>query len=296
MSAVTLYAEAFGLRERPFTLLPDASFLYWSDQHKRACSILEFGILSSAPITMLTGEVGTGKTTLVQELLTRLGPDVTVALISNAQGGRGALLEWVLGALGQPVVPEEGYVAKFHRLQEVLIAEYAAGRRVVVIVDEAQNLSVEGLEEIRLLTNINAGKDELIQLVLVGQPELRDRVRQPELRQLAQRIVAGFHLGAMDAATVGGYIAHRLVCAGGTGREFTPGAARAIHAATGGVPRLVNQLADFALLYAWSAETDLVDEAVVSLVLSEGVFFGGGAEPVATVPAPGSWLREAVGS
>ena len=131
-------------------------------------------------------------------------------MISNAQGGRGELLQWVLNALSVEVSNDSTYVQKFQTLQDFLIAEYAADRRVVLIFDEAQNLSMEGLEELRMLTNINANKDELIQLILVGQPELRDVIRSPNMKQLAQRVAASFHIPAMDAENVGNYIRHRL--------------------------------------------------------------------------------------
>ena len=274
MSPQNLYAEFFGLRERPFTLLPDPSFLYWSAQHKRAFSVLEFGILSRSPITLITGEIGSGKTTLLRELLNRIEDNVTVGLVSNAQGGRGELLQWVLNALGVSFAPGSTYVQMFQILQEYLIAEYAAGRRVILIFDEAQNLSIEGLEELRLLTNINSGKDDLIQLILVGQPELRELVLHPNMRQLAQRVAASFHLKAMDADGVRDYIAHRLRKAGGTGEEFTPEAAAAVFRNTGGVPRLVNQLCDLSMLYAWSAELPQVDARTVESVLEDQVFFG----------------------
>lgn len=270
-----LYAEFFGLRERPFTLLPDPGFLFWSPQHKRAFSVFEFGILSRAPITLITGEIGAGKTTLLRELLNRIEDDVTVGLISNAQGGRGELLQWVLNALGISHPRDATYVQMFQMLQDFLVSEYAAGRRVILIFDEAQNLSIEGLEELRLLTNINSGKDELIQLILVGQPELKDMVLHPNMRQLAQRVAASFHLSAMDAEGVGEYIAHRLRKAGGTGEEFTPEAATAVWRATGGVPRLVNQLCDFAMLYAWSDDSRQVTTETVAAVLEDKVFFGG---------------------
>ena len=185
-----LYTDFFGLSERPFTLLPDPDFLYWSAQHKRAYAVLEYGIMTRAPITLITGEVGAGKTTLLQALLKSIEEDVTIGLVSNAQGGRGELVAWVLSALDVEVERGLDYVGMFRLLQEYLIDEYAAGRRVILIFDEAQNLSFEGLEELRMLTNINSNKDELLQLVLVGQPELRDMVRRPELRQFAQRVAA----------------------------------------------------------------------------------------------------------
>lgn len=269
-----LYTEFFGLDERPFTLLPDPDFLYWSEQHKRAFSVLEYGIISRAPITLITGEVGAGKTTLLQALLRNVDSEVTIGLVSNAQGGRGELVAWVLSALDVVVEPGLDYVGMFRLLQDVLIDEYAAGRRVILIFDEAQNLSLEGLEELRMLTNINSNKDELLQLVLVGQPELREMVLRPELRQFAQRVSASFHLPRMDPETVRNYIEHRLKVAGGSGKEFTPEACTAIARATEGVPRLVNQLADLSMVYAWTQESREITEETVLLVLSEGLFLG----------------------
>ncbi|PKP75467.1 MAG: ATPase [Alphaproteobacteria bacterium HGW-Alphaproteobacteria-6] len=272
-SSVGFYMDFFGFRERPFTLVPDPDFLFWSAQHRRAYSVLEFGILSRAPITLVTGGVGCGKTTLLRELLRQFGSKVTVGLISNAQGGRGELIQWVLNSLGVPFDSGVGYVQLFQKLQDYLIEEYASGRRVVLIFDEAQNLSPESLEELRMLTNINSGKDEVIQLVLVGQPELRDMILDPSLRQLAQRIAASFHLMPLDETAVIELISHRLKAAGGTGDEISEAAARMIFKVTHGVPRLVNQICDMALLYAWSMDHPRVNEHVVQSVLDDGVFF-----------------------
>ncbi|WP_136637795.1 ExeA family protein [Pseudooceanicola onchidii] len=280
MATEAMYADHFGLTERPFTLLPDPGFLYWSPQHKRAFSVLEFGLLSRAPITLITGEVGSGKTTLLRALLEKMDATLTIGLISNAQGGRGELMQWVLNAFDIPLPAERSdYVQLFQAFLDFLVEEYGEGRRVVLIIDEAQNLSVEGLEEIRMLTNVNSNKDELIQLVLVGQPELRDMVHKPEMRQLAQRVAANFHLGPMNEETVAAYIAHRLVTVGGTGQEFTPEAITLIHKTTGGVPRLVNQLCDLSMLYAWSDEAAEVTRTAVDAVLNDGVFFGAASEP-----------------
>ena len=269
------YLEFFGFDRRPFTLLPDPGFMYWSPLHKRGYSVLQFGILTCAPITVLTGEIGAGKTTLIQHLLSELEQTITVGLISNAQGGRGELLQWVLNALGVPVEDDANYVKMFQTLQDFLVAEYAEGRRVVLIFDEAQNLTVEGLEEVRMLTNINSNTDELIQLVLVGQPELRDLILNPKMRQLTQRVAASFHLERMDEATVENYIQHRLRTAGGTGKEFTEAACKQVFEQTRGVPRLVNQFCDFALLYAWTNDSQTVDEETIGQVIKDGVFFGG---------------------
>lgn len=274
MTTEGLYAEFFGLKERPFTLLPDPSLIYWSPQHSRAITVLRFGLMSRAPVTLISGEIGAGKTTLVQALLKEIDADLTVGLISNAQGGRGELLQWILNAFGLPGRKDEDYVQLFQRFQDFLLKEYAEGRRVVLVIDEAQNLSAEGLEEVRMLTNINSNKDELIQLILVGQPELRDIVRAPNMRQLAQRVAASFHLERLDLDRTRNYITHRLTAAGGTGGEIAPDAVALIYEHTGGVPRLINQLCDFAMIYAWSDEQRTVTAREVQSVLNDGVFFG----------------------
>ena len=279
------FAKRFGLRERPFTLLPDPDFLFWSPAHTRAFAVLEYGVLSRAPITVITGEVGAGKTTLIQHLLRNFDDDVLVGLISNAQGGRGDLLHWALGAFDVDVMPGADYVANHQALQRFLIEQYAAGRRTVLIIDEAQNISVEGLEELRMLTNINSGKDELLQLILVGQPELRDVIIQPQLRQFAQRVSASFHLPAMDLDTTKAYIRHRLVHAGGTGAEFHDGAIALIHQRSRGVPRLINKFADFAMVYAATSEQNVIDELTIAEIFRDGLFLDTVETPSDTSPA-----------
>lgn len=281
-SSLDIYTAHFGLTERPFSLVPDPGFIYWSPAHRRAFTILEYGILTRAPITLITGEVGTGKTTLLHKLIATVGPDVRVGLIANAHGDRGELLRWVLLALAQPAGPQETYVDLFGRFQQYLIAEYAAGRRVILIFDEAQNLSRESLEELRMFTNINSGKDELLQLVLVGQPELRDLVRRPDLTQFAQRVSAAFHLEAMDRPTLREYIRHRLEVAGATEEIFSLAASEMVHEATGGVPRLVNQLCDLAMVYAYTQNARRVARLTVQQVLEDGVFFA--ALPTGKMP------------
>jgi type II secretory pathway predicted ATPase ExeA len=278
-STLDIYCSFFGLSERPFSLLPDPSFLYWSPQHRRAYTMLEYGLLTHAPITLITGEVGAGKTTLLHHLLKTIDEDVKIGLVSNAQGSRGELLRWVLMALDVPASAEETYVDLFARFQAFLIEEYAKGRRVILIFDEAQNLSRESLEELRMFTNINANKDELLQLILVGQPELNTLVRRPDMTQFAQRISSNYHLPAMDAATVRGYIDHRLKVVGARQNIFSNDATLLIHEATRGVPRLVNQLCDLAMLYAFTADRKRIHRALVQQVLTDGVFFAGGLLP-----------------
>ena len=271
---VDIYNSFFGFHERPFTLVPDPEFLFWSKSHRLAYTMLEYGILTRSPITVVTGEIGAGKTTLLQQLLRTLPDDVIVGLISNAQGDRGELLQWVLHSLGQKFDPHASYVLLFQQLQDLLLESYAQGHRVILIIDEAQNLNDSTLEELRMLTNINSNKDELVQLVLVGQPELRALIMRPELKQFVQRVGSSFHLSAMSQENVGAYIAHRLRVAGGSGQEFSEAAIRRVFELSTGIPRLVNQVCDLALVYAFSAEEHVVSEETIDCVVQDGVFFG----------------------
>lgn len=280
------------MERRPFTLLPDPDFIYWSGAHEQAYTMLEYGMLSCAPITLITGEIGAGKTTLLRKLLRDMPQDFTVGLVSNAQGDRGELLHWVMMALGQPVDPDMGYVQLFQKFQEFLISEYAAGRRTVLIFDEAQNLSMETLEELRMFSNINADQDELLQLVLVGQPQLCDLVARPELVQFAQRVAAEFHLPTMGVADVEKYIAHRLSVAGAEQAIFTKGACEAVHLVTKGTPRLVNQVCDYALVYAFSYGRKIVDASIIEQVVMDRKIFGVfGSSTKGTGPMMGDRFR-----
>ena len=268
------FSSGFGLRRRAFTLLPDPDFLYWSAGHKRAYSVLEYGIMTRAPITVVTGDVGTGKTTLLQALLDKVSQDTVVGLISNAHGNRGDLLRWALSALDVPCPREASYVETFQILQDFLVRNYAEGRYAILIIDEAQQLSPEGLEELRMLTNINSKKDELLQLVLIGQPELRNVISQPDMRQFAQRIMAAYHLGPMDAESTAAYIRHRIIHAGGSAEQITDGGAQRVHYHSRGIPRLINKLCDFAIVYAVTAEQTFIDEVIVENVVKDGLLQG----------------------
>lgn len=272
-STLNIYTSFFGLSERPFSLVPDPEFLFWSGPHNRAYAMLEYGILTRAPITLITGEIGAGKTTLLHHLLRSAGDDVRIGLVANAQGDRGELLCWILQSLEQAAEASESYVDLFVRFQRFLIQEYANGRRVILIFDEAQNLTRESLEELRMFTNINANKDELLQLVLVGQPELRDMVNRPDLQQFAQRVSSAFHLPAMDRKMVSDYIAHRLKVAGAERNIFSKAACDLVFENSGGVPRLVNKLCDLCMVYAFTGDNRRVTRLTVERVLADGVFF-----------------------
>ena len=268
-STLRIYNDHFGLAERPFTLLPDPDFLYWSENHTRAYAMLEYGMLTHAPITVITGEIGAGKTTLIRHLLRTLPDEFTVGLISNAQGNRGELLHWVLMALGVTTDMNASYVRLFSQFQDFLIEEYAAGRRTILIFDEAQNLSLETLEELRMFSNINADKDELIQLVLVGQPELKAVIGSPRLAQFAQRVSAEYHISGMSSETVRAYVEHRLRVAGAAREIFTPAACECVHLASRGIPRLVNQICDYAMVYAFTDGLERVDAGVIEQVVTD---------------------------
>ena len=270
-STLSIYNEHFGLSERPFTLLPDPDFLYWSENHTRAYAMLEYGMLTHAPITVITGEIGAGKTTLLRHLLRSAprGLHRRADLQRPGQPRRAPALG-ADGARGADRDSSSSYVQLFAQFQDFLIEEYAAGRRTMLIFDEAQNLSTETLEELRMFSNINADKDELIQLVLVGQPELRDRIAQPRLVQFAQRVAAEYHLPAMSAEAVQAYIAPPAGGGRAPTREiFTPAAGECVHLASRGVPRLVNQICDYALVYAFTDGLDKVDAGVIEQVVTD---------------------------
>lgn len=259
-----MYEHFYGLAERPFRAAPDPSFLHWCEGHTLALTMLRYGVLGGAPLTLFTGGAGTGKTVLLRHLLADLDDAIDVALISNLMPGRGPLLHWILVAMGEEVSADTPYVAQFARFQERVIEAYGRGRRVVVVIDEAQNLGCGDLEELRMLMNINAEKDDLLQIVLIGQPQLRAIIGRPDLAAFAQRIGSDFRLEPMEAADTARYLHHRLSVAGAAREIFTPCAAAAIHTAAGGVPRLVSTLADLCLVAGYAEDCTQIGDALVS--------------------------------
>ncbi|MCB1361039.1 MAG: AAA family ATPase [Rhodobacter sp.] len=272
--ALNYYLDHFGLRERPFALAPDPEFLFWSPEHRGAYAMLDYGLGTRAPITLLTGEIGAGKTTLLHHFIDTLDDGVTIGLISNARPGVNDVLRRVCAALGLEVPQGADSADLFAVIQTFLLEEHRKGNRVLLVIDEAQNLNRDALEDLRMLTNINAGRDEVLQLLLVGQPELRAMVRRPDLIQFAQRVAASYHLPRLDAGATGGYIASRIRQAGGNPNIFSRQAAELVHQATEGVPRLINQLCDLALTYAFAEGATMVKRDTVASVLRDGVFFG----------------------
>ena len=263
-----MYESFFGFAERPFALAPDPAFLYRSPHHVHGLQALEYGLVNHAGFVLLTGEVGSGKTLLIRKLLGDLNQDYVVGLISNTSRGFGSLMQWICLAFelehrGQST-PElyEAFVA-------FLARTYADRRGALLIVDEAQNLDAAVLEELRVLSNVNADKNQVLQTILVGQPELRTLLRQPQLRQFAQRISCDFHLPGLRLADCQQYVQHRLRVAGGAPGLISSAAIELAWKASNGIPRLVNQLCDLALVYAFGDGQRQVDLPIMQSVVSD---------------------------
>src|SRR5476649_1980518 len=241
-----MYEAFYQLREKPFSILPDPDLVYWGKMHSMAFTMLEFGVMNNAGFTVITGEIGSGKTTLVRHMLKKISPNITVGLISNSPQGRQELLQWILMSLDQPFEGE--YPNLFKRLNDFLYGQYANGRRNVLISDEAQNLEPEALEHLRMISNINADKFQILQLILVGQPQLREMLMSPKLHQFAQRISSDFHLSTLDEDNVAKYIDFRLKAVGSKAGLFSQQACSEIAWASGGIPRMINILCDTSLV------------------------------------------------
>ncbi|MDQ1362961.1 MAG: ral secretion pathway protein [Pseudomonadota bacterium] len=263
-----MYEKFYGLTERPFSLLPDPDYLYLSPKHLRALTLLEYGMMNQAGFSVICGDTGAGKTTLIRRLLTELGEDTTVGLITNTHKSFGELLSWVLMAFG--LDPENRNKAQMHQqLIGYLIEQYAQNRRTVLIVDEAQNMTADTLEELRMLSNINADKDQVLQVILAGQPALRETLRKPELMQFAQRIAVDYYLESLNRDETCEYIQHRLEVAGGDINTFTEAACHAIYRYSGGTPRLINLLCDTALVYGFAEQNRIIDAPLIEDVVRE---------------------------
>ncbi len=263
-----MYIRHYGLREKPFSLTPDPRFLFLSTSHREALAHLLYGIEQGEGFIAVTGEVGTGKTTLCRTLLERLGPDAEVAYLFNPRVSGIELLEAVHRELG---LPGEGTRAQLpDRLNGFLLEMSRAGRRVLLLVDEAQNLPVETLEELRLLSNLETTTEKLLQIVLFGQPELDALLDSPALRQLRQRIGVRWRLDFLSDPEASDYVRHRLrIAAGGDADLFTPAALRELRRRSRGVPRLVNLLADRALLAGYADGSQRVERAHVGRAARE---------------------------
>jgi general secretion pathway protein A len=278
-----MYTSFFGLQEKPFAITPDPRYLYLSERHAEALAHLLYGINEAGGFIQLTGEVGTGKTTVIRSLLEQLPGHADVALILNPRVTPAEFLLTICEEL-HVAVPESGHGSTktlMDLLGRHLLDTHARGRRVVLIVDEAQNLSTQTLEQVRLLTNLETATTKLLQIILIGQPELRELLDQAELRQLAQRITGRYHLNPLSKDETAGYVKHRMRVAGATTEVFTPSALREIHRLSGGIPRVINVICDRALLGAFTQEDHRAGATLVRQAASE----------VYGRPVPAPWLK-----
>ncbi|MBK6290120.1 MAG: AAA family ATPase [Gammaproteobacteria bacterium] len=258
-----MYEAFYGLNRKPFSLTPDPDFLYLGKQHAVAMAMLEYGLTNQAGFTLITGEIGAGKTTMIRYLLKHITQDCTVGVITNTHQKFGDLLSWILWAFGLDT-GDKDKVTMYERLVDFVAQQHANGSRVVLIVDEAQNMDTWTLEELRLLSNINITEQVMLQLILVGQPELSDILASNELRQLAQRISVEHHVNALDFNETRNYINHRVTVAGGKVELFDRYALAAIDYYCRGIPRSINNICDMCLVYGFAEEQTLI---TVDLVL-----------------------------
>jgi general secretion pathway protein A len=281
-----MYTSFFGLNEKPFSITPDPRYLFMSARHGEALAHLVYGVTESGGFMQLTGEVGTGKTTLVRTLLlNRMPANADVAVVLNPQLSAREFLVTVCEELSVPVPEDKGSIkALIDALNRHLLEAHADGRRTILVMDEAQNLAPDVLEEVRMLTNLETSKQKLLQIILIGQPELRDVLARNDLRQLAQRITGRYHLEPLSREETAQYIEHRLKVAGALGEVFDSGAKREVFRLSQGVPRLINVICDRALLGAYSNETRRVNRRMVRRAAAE----------ITGKPRTATWPRWAV--
>ncbi len=297
-----MYTSFFGLSDKPFSITPDPRYLFMSERHAEALAHLLYGINEAGGFIQLTGEVGTGKTTIVRTLLEQLPGHADVAVILNPRLTPLEFLLAICQELGIFVRDEdEGSVKELvDILNTRLLAAHAKGRRVVVIVDEAQNLSPETLEQVRLLTNLETATQKLLQIILIGQPELRTILAREDLRQLAQRVTGRYHLDPLSAEESAAYVKHRLKVAGATTEIFTPASMREIHRHSRGIPRLINVICDRALLGGYTEDQHRITPKLVRRAAEEvhgksaayaprGLLIGGAVAAVLLLSAFGIW-------
>ena len=263
-----MYEKFYGLKEKPFRIVPNPEYLYLSSNHKQALTYLEYGLMEDVGFILLTGEIGTGKTTLIRHILNELESDIQVAVIFNTNVSPDKLLSIILHSFELSAIDNDKNKV-LETFYQFLIKKYAEKKRVLLVIDEAQNLSDEALEEVRMLSNLQSDDQVLLQIMLVGQPELKDRLRQPRLSSFAQRIAVNFHLSPLTQPETKEYIAFRLKKAGGKPRIFEPEALDMICQASGGIPRSINLLCDASLVYGFGYELKTIGVPVIEQVIKD---------------------------
>ena len=262
-----MYEQFYGLKESPFSLLPDRGYLFLSRQHLMALTLLKYSLINRHAFTIITGDVGAGKTTLINQLLSEVGEDFTVGVINFTDNRVVRLLPWMLRAYALPY-DKMSTVKMYDRFIEFLVEEREKGRVTLLIVDEAQNLAKKALENLRMFSNVNAS-DTLLQMILIGQPEFRETLKQPEFRQLNQRVSTYYRLGPLSRTESGKYIRHRVLVAGGHPKIFSTPAITRIWEKSGGIPRTINTLCDMSLVYGFTNGCQIIDEAIVDEMLGD---------------------------
>jgi general secretion pathway protein A len=263
-----MYESHFRLREKPFSIIPDPSFIYWSKVHSRAFAMLEYSILNHAGFTVITGEIGCGKTTLIRHLLNQINDRIVVGILPDTQIETRDLVKWALLAFEQSI-EQTSEVAAFRDFRDFVYAQGRKGKRTVLIVDEAQNLSVSGLEKLRMLSNINTENHTYLQIILAGQPQLRELLQRPELTQFMQRVTSEFNIDPLPPQEVKNYILHRLLQVESHTALFSDKAIHRIAEESRGIPRLINILCDTALVYAYARGARYVDSRIVKSLIAD---------------------------
>jgi general secretion pathway protein A len=265
-----MYKEYFRLTDLPFSIAPDPTYLYMSEKHREALAHLIYGVNSEGAFVLLTGEVGTGKTTICRCMLEQLPENCDTAFIINPKLTEVELLATICEEIGIDGIAGMASIKTFvDRINRYLLESHAGGRKTLIIIDEAQNLTSSVLEQLRLLTNLETNRCKLLQIVLIGQPELRDMLERRELRQLSQRITARFHLNPLSKGEIADYIAHRLTIAGAHRVLFTPAAIDRLFRLSGGIPRIINLICDRALLGAYAQGKAQADKKILRRAAAE---------------------------
>ena len=265
-----MYEQHFGLNAKPFSLSPDPEFLYFGENHRRAMTMLHYGIENHAGYTLISGEVGCGKTTLIRYLIASLDDDYEIGLMSNTHPSFGSTIDLILLAF-DVTSAKRSKVEKYKALEKFLIQKYSQGKKAVLIVDEAQNLTAMMLEELRLISNINADKDQVLQVIISGQPEIRALLEKNQLRQFRQRISSDFHLEPLTLDQTACFIDHRLKISGCQSERqiFTRHAKRLIHLFARGTPRLINKYCELCMVYAYADKDEIIDWRTVMVVIRD---------------------------